>query len=191
MSLSRGAVSSLSKDAGKVLGYRQEAQTKPSPSLWNPTQSQTPDCSSHQPVTAYPRLASHSRLWEMALQASKPSGCCTLIKLGHCGQTDTSAPWAVSYAEQTWKPLSYSCRDTDKKGSNEMPSVCRGGTRKFSHRAWRGQSVAPGPGVPPLPVASGGTHHPDEFLPKACDFDIPLVPVVPWLPTWTQESGEG
>lgn len=88
MSLSRGVVSSLSKDAGKVLGYRQEAQTKSSPSLWIPAQSQTPNCSSHQPVTAYPRLAGHSRPWQMALQASKRSRCCMLIKLGHCGQTD-------------------------------------------------------------------------------------------------------
>lgn len=86
MSLSRGVVSSLSKDAGKVLGYRQEAQTKSSLSLWIPAQSQTPDCSSHQPVTAYPRLAGHSPL--EALQASKRSRCCMLIKLGHCGQTD-------------------------------------------------------------------------------------------------------
>lgn len=60
MSLSRGVVTSLSTDAGKVLGYRQEAQTKSSPSLWIPAQSQTPDCYSHQPVIAYPRLASQS-----------------------------------------------------------------------------------------------------------------------------------
>lgn len=72
-----------------------------------------------------------------------------------------------------------------------MPIVYTEGTRKFSYRAWRGQSVTSGPGVPFLPVASGGTRHPDEFLPKACAFDVPLVPVVPWLPTWTQESGKG